>query len=493
MEVLRAMDFPIFHLDFMGNRMLIAFIAVLHVIINHALAVGFIPLVTLLEYRGVRERKINPDAGLKWDELARKMMFVGFVITTSIGALTGVGIWFSASLVNPDAIGSLIRVFYGAWFSEWIIFVFEVIFIMIYFLQWKKSNESLQTKKRHILFGAGLSVFSWLTMAIIVAILGFMMDPGNWLSDRSFFSGVANPLYIPQLYFRTPLAMMMGGAFALFLTMIFLKKGNEIREKAISFISLWLLIWTPVTAVGALLYRSTIPDAMLGNLPLAIVTRREFINEWYESILFIILGAVIVSVLVALWGFLKPKKLPRAALVIPFIVMCIFLGSFERVREFIRKPFVIGEYMYANGLRVEDYPLYKKNGVLSYATYVSTPQVTEENKLEAGENVFMIACSRCHTVTGINSVVRKFHGAYKEALSEKNIKDFISNKMYKYKTWYYMPPFPGNEAESDALTAFILYMDKNPRYIRGAQSQGVAVSPTHSREANVKNTDKKGS
>ena len=40
------MDFPIFHLDFMGNRMLIAVIAILHVIINHALAVGFVPLVT---------------------------------------------------------------------------------------------------------------------------------------------------------------------------------------------------------------------------------------------------------------------------------------------------------------------------------------------------------------------------------------------------------------------------------------------------------------
>jgi hypothetical protein len=480
------MDFPIFHLDFMGNRMLIAIIAVLHVIINHALAVGFIPVVTLLEYRGFRERKINPDASLKWDELARKMMFVGFVITTSIGALTGVGIWFSASLVNPAAIGSLIRVFYVAWFSEWIIFVLEVTFIMIYFLQWKKSNESLQTKKRHILFGTGLSVFSFLTMVIIVAILSFMMDPGNWLSNRSFFSGAANPLYIPQLYFRTPLAMMMGGAFALFLTMIFLEKGNQVREKVISFLSLWLLIWTPVTAVGALLYRSTIPDAMIGNLPTAVATMA--FSNWYTSLLLIILGAVIVSVLIALWGFLQPQKLPRPALVVPIIVMAIFLGSFERVREFIRKPFVIGEYMYANGLRVEDYPLYKKNGVLAYATYVSTPQVTEKNKLEAGENVFIIACSRCHTVAGINSVVRKFRQrtASGEDLSEENLKNYIP-KMHK--VWYYMPPFPGNEAELDALTAFILHMDKNPRYIPGAQSQGVTISPVHSRRRNLKDTN----
>ena len=48
------MDFPVFHLDFLGNRMLIAVIAVLHVWINHALAVGAMPLVTALEWWGHR-------------------------------------------------------------------------------------------------------------------------------------------------------------------------------------------------------------------------------------------------------------------------------------------------------------------------------------------------------------------------------------------------------------------------------------------------------
>ena len=44
------MDFPVFHLDFLGNRMLIATIAVLHVIINHSLAVGAMPLVAAMEW-----------------------------------------------------------------------------------------------------------------------------------------------------------------------------------------------------------------------------------------------------------------------------------------------------------------------------------------------------------------------------------------------------------------------------------------------------------
>jgi mono/diheme cytochrome c family protein len=464
------MDFPIFHLDLTGNRLLIAVIAILHVLINHAIAVGFIPVVTLLEFLGFREKRNNPERGKKWDELARKMMFVALVITTSVGALTGVGIWFSTSLVMPEGIGSLIRVFYGAWFTEWIVFILEVIFIMYYFLHWKRSNETETSKRRHIYFGAALSVFSWLTMVIIVAILGFMMDPGNWTSARTFFSGVANPLYIPQLYFRTPLAMMMGGAFALFLAMIFLKKGAVIRDRAIRYLSLWLLVWAPVCAVGAVLYRAVIPKAMIGNLPTAMATQ-AFI-QWYDELLIVIFGAVGVSLLIALWGFLKPRFLPRAALVFPLVALFIFLGTFERIREFVRKPYVIGEYMYANGLRVADYPLYKKDGVLPYATYVNTPTVTEANKIEAGKNVFMITCSRCHTVNGINSVVTKFRNltAPGENLDAEAIKQYIPRM---HNVWYYMPPFPGNAAELDALAAFIIDVDKNPRPIHGAQTIGI--------------------
>ncbi len=55
------MDFPVFHLDVFGNRGLIAVIAVLHVLINHGLAVGMMPLVACMEWYG--HRKQDP----RWD------------------------------------------------------------------------------------------------------------------------------------------------------------------------------------------------------------------------------------------------------------------------------------------------------------------------------------------------------------------------------------------------------------------------------------------
>jgi mono/diheme cytochrome c family protein len=464
------MDFPLYYLDLMGNRLLIAMIATLHVWINHALAVGFIPLVVLLEYIAFRIRKVEPEQSTALDGLAKRMMAVGFILTTSIGALTGVGIWFAAALVNPAAIGSLIRVFYGAWFTEWLVFVLEVIFIMAFYLLWKGSAASEAAKRRHIAFGGALTIFSWLTMGIIVAILGFQMDPGSWLSRQTFLHGFLNPIYIPQLYFRTPMAMMMGGAFALFLVPFLSRRGEPVRRTAIRYTSLWLLIWSPVGFAGAILYRASIPTAMLANFPVAVGTLA--FQQWYGSLLDVILGAVAVAVLVGLWGFLWPRWLPRAAAMVPIVALFLFMGSFERVREFMRKPYVIGGYMYANGLRVADYPLYRRDGLLAHAAYAGIRSVTPANRVQAGEEVFLLACSRCHTVGGLNSVVTKFRNLAGpgRTLDEAFVRNYVPGM---HKAWYFMPPFPGNDAELDALAAFIVHAHRTPVRPRSDQDDGL--------------------
>lgn len=468
------MDFPVFHLDFMGNRMLIAVIAIVHVIINHAMAVGLMPLVTILEYRGFRLSMINSDEAEKWDNLAYKILFVAFVVTTSFGALTGVGIWFSVSLVNPASIGSLIRVFYGAWFTEWIVFVLEVGAIMVYFLTWKSSGRSEKAKRNHVMTGTFLSIFSWLTMAVIVAILGFMMDPGNWLNKQNLITGFANPIYLPQLLFRTPVAMIMAGTFALFLSYFFLRKDNVIYKKAIRMISFWILFWTPYTMLGAYLYYYEIPNLMIGNLPVAIGTQ-QFIH-WYSAISRLIIFSGLVAIVVSLTGLIWPKRVPRLLIIFPVIFIFFFMGYFERIREFIRKPYVIGNYMYANAILENELELYQKEGILKHATYVSTSEITEENKLEAGQEVFLLSCTRCHTTQGINSVVKNFEKMYGKGtpFNVEAMKAYIAG-MHNVKS--FMPPFPGNSKELDALAHYIKSLQEYPKRLEGAQTEGVAIQP----------------
>lgn len=470
------MDFPIFHLDFMGDRLLIAIIAVIHVLINHGLAVGFIPLVTLLEYLGFRKAKQNEVVDLAWDNLARRLMTIAFIITTTLGAMTGVGIWLSASLVNPASIGSLIRVFYGAWFVEWMVFVTEVVLIMIYYLSWKKSNVSVEAKSKHIMFGVKLSIASWVTMAIIVSILGFMMDTGSWAENKTFVSGFTNPIYLPQLMFRTPLAALMAGSLALFLTMFLTPNGSDIRRKASRVIALWMLLATPFCAIAAFLYHHKIPTLMIGNLPVAIGTM-DF-QSWYDLLVYFIFGALFSVLVVAGLTFFKPKiKIPKLLYIIPVLGMLGFAGIFERIREFIRKPYVIGNYMYSNTLRKDEYPLFKRDGLLKYATYSPVHEVTEENQLVAGEQIFLLACSRCHTTNGINSVVEKFETMYSlkegEKLKPEMMKSYIS---HIENARYFMPPFPGNEKELDALIVYIKSIQENRVPVEGVQEKGLQLS-----------------
>lgn len=464
------MDFPLFHLDFMGNRMLVAVIAIIHVLINHALAVGFVPLITLLEFRGWQKKSNDPEGSRSWDEMARKLLFTAFIITTTVGALTGVGIWFAASLANPASLGSLIRVFYFAWFTEWIIFVLEVIFIMIYYLTWKRSNQSAKNKRRHILFGIGLSVFSWLTMAIIVAILGFMMDPGSWIEKRSLLSGFSNPIYFPQLIFRTPVAMMMAGCVALMLTAYAMKKTNPYRSDIIRHISLWILIWLPMAAVGAWSYYWYIPRIMIGNMPVALTTQQ--FQDWYDSLLTTILVVISIGLLVSVAGVTFPRRLPKHLLIIPVLASFLFLGTFERLREFIRKPYVIGDYMYANGILKEELPYYQKTGLLKNSPYASVSEINNNNRLTAGEEVFNLACTRCHTTHGINSVVRVFENMYgkDQPLDVETMKTYIKGM---HNVRYYMPPFPGNDEELDALAHYIARQQKHPEILEGVQIKGV--------------------
>jgi hypothetical protein len=408
------------------------------------------------------------------DRLAYKVTMVLFIVTTTIGALTGVGIWFTTAVIAPFGIGSLLRIFFWAWFIEWLVFITEVVLILIYFLTWKQWKEGFM-KKVHIGVGIVLSLFSWLTMAIIVAILGFMMDAGSWPLDRSLTSAFFNPLYAPQSLFRTTYALMTAGLCVWFLLFFFTQKGTDLRRKAVRFVSIWTLAWVPPFIVGALWYWNVVPEAMMKNLDVALLT--QAFQNWHETLAHIMVAALAAIILTAVIGLTRPRLINGVLLLVPFLLGIWLLGHFERVREFVRKPYVVADYMYSNGVRLADYPVYKRDGVLTHATFVAHKRVTEANLIEAGQDIFRIACARCHTTTGINSTVDKFNNLYGEGRWDPEVMGLFVETMHNTRT--YMPPFPGNQRELDALVAYLKDLEQTHAPLSGAQSRGIpkAVNP----------------
>jgi hypothetical protein len=281
---------------------------------------------------------------------------------------------------------------------------------------------------------------------------------------------------------QSTINLTLGGTFAFFLIMLFTDKGTEIRVKAIRSASVWILCWAPFSLIGAVVYYHVMPEAMRANLSTAVGSM-DF-EKYYKLLRYFIIGGISLTVALSAFGLFKPKQVRLYMVVIPLLTALGFLGIFERVREFIRKPYIIGGYMYSNLLRVEDYPLYKKDGVLRHATYTPVSEITDENKIEAGKSVFLLTCSRCHTTQGVNSIVYVFERMYGfgKPLNEASMKAYIPF-MHEGRT--YMPPFPRNEKELDALVAYIKNIQQTEDPLYGAQDEGVIINPLNNARSAV--------
>jgi mono/diheme cytochrome c family protein len=184
-----------------------------------------------------------------------------------------------------------------------------------------------------------------------------------------------------------------------------------------------------------------------------------------------IVAALAALVCVALWGWLKPERLPRWAWALPAILVVVLVGQFERTREFIRKPYIIGGYMYANGIRVSDYPMLARDGILRHSEFVSVAAVTPENRLEAGKAVFMVACSRCHTLGGVNNLPDRLRGLYGGSPWDAKAIDRFLATIHGARP--FMPPFPGSAQEREALAAYLAGLQTKPDTAEGAQTVGI--------------------
>jgi cytochrome bd-type quinol oxidase subunit 1 len=413
--------------------MVIGIIAILHVFVSH-FAVGGGLFLPLTERKAYRE---NNPALLEYVKSHSKF----FVLVVLVfGAVSGVGIWWSIGLVNPEATATLIHVFVWGWAIEWVFFIVEIAAAFIYYYGWDRLAPRTHLMVGWIYFGA-----AWASLLVINGILTFMLTPGRWIETQTFASAYFNPGMLPSLVVRTAVCVALAGVYALITSSAV--SDVALRNEVVRYAAQWLLIGTLFIPFAGLWYISTLPsmarEISMGAAPAVTV---------FAGL------SIFLSALVVAFTYFGPFQRPRHFnLVFAFLLAVLALsttGVTEWVREAVRKPYIIYDYMYANSLRLADVERVREQGVLKSARWVRQ-HVVDPNALErTGEEVFRVECASCHTVNGYNSIRFAVKG-WSWAMIDYQLAHLNELKGF-------MPPFVGTEAERKALGDWLTSLNPPP-------------------------------
>ena len=421
-------NYPVWELDFLGGGFFIAFIAVIHVYVAH-FAVGGGLFLVLTEMKGYRENSF----GIL--EYTRKHTRFFLLVTMVFGAITGVGIWFTISLLNPSATSILIHNFVFAFATEWVFFLGEIVTLFVYYYTFGRMN-----KKQHITVGWLYFVFGWLSLFVINGIITFMLTPGEWLSTKSFWDGFFNPSFWPSLFFRTFMAFMLAGLFG-FITSSAIKE-NDLRNKLQSYCARWLIIPFIFLLASARWYINSLPEPQ----KLMILQSSPEIPPFIKAFLFlsplIFTGGVLMAIRIS-----APLKIIVTGSLV--IMGLLYIGSFEWIREAGRRPYVIYGDTYSNSIPAKEIDFIRNNGILKNSRWALTKEINDKNQLMAGKEIFRLMCISCHSVGGIVNDIRK-------ATKKYSLYGMESMLTGMGKINEYMPPFPGTGKEIKALAAYIV-------------------------------------
>ena len=448
------MNYPIWDVPLIGGGLLIGLVSILHTYVSQ-FAIGGSLFLVLTERKAYREN----DSGML-DYVKRHSKFF-LLLTIVFGAITGVGVWFTIGLVHPSATSALIHIFVWGWAIEWVTFFVEVASAFVYYYAWEKLD-----RRTHMSVGWIYFVSAWLSLAIINGILAFMLTPGKWIETRSFWDAFLNPTYLPSLVLRTAVCFALAGLFALVTASRLHEAG--LRVKLVKYAAHWIAPAFLILPLAGVWYISQIP-ALAREISMGGAAAVTIIAGL--SILF----SVIVFAFVYFGPYRHPDQFPFAFAVMFLLMGLLVTGDTEWVRESVRKPYIIYDYMYSNAFLVAHRDQYQREGSLAHAKWLRVKNITEANILLAGEEIFRLQCRSCHTVDGYNAI---------RPLVKNWPEEYIDRQLENLQTLKgFMPPFLGNLQERHALARWLTTLNGDVEE-RTTENRDRVRSPVNSSSRN---------
>jgi len=429
------LPFLLYQAGFLGNGMVIGLNAIIHVILSHGMAIGVIGILALAEYLAIRR---NQPA---WEDFAARLLKTSVIVITGVSAITGVGIWFTTSALNPRGLGSMLRIFFWPWFLEWLAFTLELLAILYYFFRWDAWTG--ERRKNRWRYGALYALIGAASAFLITGIMGFMLTSDGWPWDKSFASAFFNPSFLPQTFFRLALSFALGALFVMTF-LLFRRFDDAFRGQLLRPLG-WILFLSAILslAFGAW-YLAVVPSRFKTLAVYSVLTthlsQRPGIFWLANLIGLLILAALVISSL----G--RARTLSRI-LVIPALVAAMgFTAEFERVREFIRGPYVMPGYMYSNQVLLAEEDFFRDKGLLDNSPWFALAGKRGDETSEAFY-LFKQNCSVCHTIGGINDIAARVRGRSRDGIAVilSHTREMVP----------FMAPFSGSDDERRKLADFL--------------------------------------
>jgi mono/diheme cytochrome c family protein len=421
------MDYPVWQLGAFGGGLLIALIATVHVFVAH-FAVGGGLYLALTE-RFARARALPAVL----EHVKRHARFF-MLLTMVFGGLTGVGIWFTISLLSPAATALLIHKFVFFFAAEWAAFVVEIAALLVYYYRFDQMGA-----REHQIAAWIYVAAAWASLFFIGGIVSFMLTPGEWLASGNVWDGFFNPSLWPSVALRTAMALLLAGVFG-FVGALRVKDASA-REQLVRYCAVWAAAPFFAVLASGLWYLGRLSPAsralVLGGNP----EIAPYLNAFR-------LCGPAVAVLAAIMAVRLPGRVRAALCLFIFVLGYAYIGSFEYVREAARRPYLIVGAVYSTGLAVADAQAVKDSGVLGAGGWSTIRRITAGNEIQAGREIFTRACLACHSLGGPMQDIVGLTAKYPRFGAEAMLAGLGRISAY-------MPPFPGTDRERKALAAYL--------------------------------------
>ncbi|MDO4587493.1 MAG: cytochrome ubiquinol oxidase subunit I [Planctomycetia bacterium] len=360
------MHYPWFYVPGLTAPMIIAIVAVVHVLVAHY-AVGGGILLALENRHSLRTK--NEKYRSYWKKHVR--FFV--LLTVVFGAITGVGIWWTIGLASPLATELLIRTFVFGWAIEWVFFILEIIAAFGFYYFWDQMKP-----RAHIFMGWIYAFSAWISLVLITGITAFMLNSQSLLSDwanqengilgqtgflcragftQEFWLAFVNVQFFPQMILRTGAALVLA-TFYVYLHASIVEKDAEIRGKIVRRMRLPSIFGIFFIVLGSIGWFWFLPESsrmMLERAAAMNIFLAIFIATLFGMTLLLIIGP-----------FKSPKKMSAgfATALLLFGIVGISTGEF--LREAVRKPFVVDQKVYGNQVYVDEIKRFQCDGGILY-------------------------------------------------------------------------------------------------------------------------------